>query len=78
MTALGEKNLLSHQTTLAVSTVLTLLGHSDVLTLLGFSEIEQLLVIMRIAGVSKECGLGRVEAPLIPSTCDGMSALRSS
>lgn len=50
MTAPGEKKPLSHQTTLAVSNVLTLLGRSDVLTILVFSRIEQLLVIMRIAG----------------------------
>lgn len=49
MTVPGEKNPLSHQTTLAVSTVLALLGHSDVLTILVLSGIEQRLVIMRIA-----------------------------
>jgi hypothetical protein len=49
MTAPGEKNSLSHQTTWAVSTVLALFGFSDVLTVLVSSGIEQLLVIMRIA-----------------------------
>ena len=36
MTALDEKNSLFHQISLAVSTVLALLGHSDILTILEF------------------------------------------
>jgi hypothetical protein len=55
MTAPGEKNSLSHQTTWAVSTVLALFGFSDVLTVLVSSGIEQLLVIMRIAASVDIC-----------------------
>lgn len=49
MTTLGEKNPLLRQATLALSTVLALLGHSGVSTISAFSELEQLLFKVRIA-----------------------------
>jgi len=45
------------QTTLALSTILALLGSSDVITIPAFPGLEQLLLKMRIAGTELTRGL---------------------